>query len=76
MYLIGFPLLVVPFAIYNMIAFLTPGMSWTDTVASIHRRIVVSRSEAMNQDYPSRLAKSDVAVEKLTREKSAEISLR
>ena len=36
MYLIGFPLLVVPFAIYNMIAFLTPGMSWTDTVASIH----------------------------------------
>ena len=36
MYLIGFPLLVVPFAIYNMIAVLTPGMSWTDTVASIH----------------------------------------
>ena len=36
MYLIGFPLLVVPFAIYNMIAFLTPGMSWTDTVATIH----------------------------------------
>ena len=25
MYLIGFPLLVIPFAIYNMIAFLTPG---------------------------------------------------
>ena len=24
MYLIGFPLLVIPFAIYNMIAFLTP----------------------------------------------------
>ena len=36
MYLIGFPLLVIPFAIYNMIAFLTPGMSWTDTVAVIH----------------------------------------
>ena len=36
MYLIGFPLLVVPFAIYNMIAFLTPGMNWTDTVATIH----------------------------------------
>jgi hypothetical protein len=34
MYLIGFPLLVVPFAIYNMIAFLTPGVSWTDAVAS------------------------------------------
>ena len=35
MYLIGFPLLVIPFAIYNMIAFLTPGISWTDTVAPI-----------------------------------------
>ena len=30
MYLIGFPLLVIPFAIYNMIAFLTPGVNWTD----------------------------------------------
>jgi hypothetical protein len=36
MYLIGFPLLVIPFAIYNMIAFLTPSLSWTDKVASIH----------------------------------------
>ena len=35
MYLIGFPLLLIPFAIYNMIAFLTPGMSWTDKVATI-----------------------------------------
>jgi hypothetical protein len=34
MYL-AFPLLVVPFAIYNMIAFLTPGLSWTDAVTSI-----------------------------------------
>ena len=34
--MIGFPLLIIPFAIYNMIAFLTPGMSWTDTVATIH----------------------------------------
>jgi len=34
-YLIGFPLLVIPFAIYNMIAFLTPGMGWTDKAASI-----------------------------------------
>ena len=31
MYLIGFPLLVIPFAIYNMIAFLTPGLNWTDS---------------------------------------------
>jgi hypothetical protein len=36
MYLIGFPLLVIPFAIYNMIAFLTPGVNWTDKVATIH----------------------------------------
>jgi hypothetical protein len=36
MYLIGFPLLVIPFAIYNMIAFLTPGLSWTANIFSIH----------------------------------------
>ena len=36
MYLIGFPLLVIPFAIYNMIAFLTPGLSWTDPITSAH----------------------------------------
>ena len=36
MYLIGFPLLVIPFAIYNMIAFLTPGLTWTASVATIH----------------------------------------
>jgi hypothetical protein len=36
MYLIGFPLLVIPFAIYNMIAFLLPGIAWTDKAASIH----------------------------------------
>lgn len=35
MYLIGFPLLVIPFAIYNMIAFLLPGIAWTDKVATI-----------------------------------------
>jgi hypothetical protein len=35
MYLIGFPLLVIPFAIYNMIAFLTPGVSWTDTITTV-----------------------------------------
>ena len=33
-YLIGFPLLIIPFAIYNMIAFLTPGLNWTDSVTS------------------------------------------
>jgi len=34
-YLIGFPLLIIPFAIYNMIAFLLPGMGWVDRIASI-----------------------------------------
>ena len=36
MYLIGFPLLVIPLAIYNMIAFLTPGVNWTDTITSVN----------------------------------------
>jgi hypothetical protein len=36
MYLIGFPLLVVPFAIYNMIAFLMPGLNWGDAITSWH----------------------------------------
>ena len=36
MYLIGFPLLIIPFAIYNMIAFLTPGVNWTDTFTTVH----------------------------------------
>ena len=36
MFLIGFPLLLVPFAIYNIIAFLMPGVSWTSTLTSVH----------------------------------------
>ncbi len=36
MYLIGFPLLVIPFAIYNIIAFVMPGLNWTDKIATIH----------------------------------------
>ena len=44
MYLIGFPLLIIPFAIYNMIAFLTPGVNWTDVVhafsADVGRELV------------------------------------
>jgi hypothetical protein len=35
MFLIGFPLLVLPFAFYNMIAFLMPGVSWTNDLAHI-----------------------------------------
>ena len=36
MFLIGFPLLLVPFAIYNIIAFLMPGVSWTGTLTTVH----------------------------------------
>jgi hypothetical protein len=35
MFLVGFPLLIVPFVLYNMITFLT-GLSWTQEVARIH----------------------------------------
>ena len=35
MFILGFPLLVIPFAIYNIIAFLTPSISWTAPVATI-----------------------------------------
>jgi hypothetical protein len=33
--LVNFPLFLISFAIYNMIAFLTPGVSWTDPVYSV-----------------------------------------
>jgi hypothetical protein len=36
MFVLGFPLLLLPFALYNMIAFLTPGVSWTDPVTAVH----------------------------------------
>ncbi|MGH6726471.1 MAG: hypothetical protein ACREB8_08000, partial [Pseudolabrys sp.] len=36
MFMLGFPLLLVPVAIYNIIAFLMPGVSWTATLASVH----------------------------------------
>ncbi|MFY9894260.1 MAG: hypothetical protein WAK63_09010 [Xanthobacteraceae bacterium] len=36
MFVLGFPLLLIPFAIYNMIAFLTPGVAWTAPVAMVH----------------------------------------
>ena len=36
MFMLGFPLLLVPFAIYNIIAFLMPGVSWTGTVTTVH----------------------------------------
>jgi hypothetical protein len=36
MFMLGFPLLLVPFAIYNIVAFLMPGLSWTGTLTTVH----------------------------------------
>jgi len=36
MFMLGFPLLLIPFAIYNIIAFLMPGVSWTGVVTTVH----------------------------------------
>ena len=36
MFLIGFPLLIISFAVYNIIAFLTPGLGWTQEVTNVH----------------------------------------
>ena len=36
MFMLGFPLLLLPFAIYNIIAFLMPGVAWTGTVSTVH----------------------------------------
>jgi hypothetical protein len=36
MFALGFPLLLIPFAIYNIIAFLTPGVAWTSPVTTVH----------------------------------------
>lgn len=36
MYILGFPLLLVPFAIYNIIAFLMPDLDWTSPLTSVH----------------------------------------
>src|SRR5262245_28735444 len=32
----GFPLLLIPFAIYNIIAFLMPDVTWTGVVTTFH----------------------------------------
>jgi len=36
MFILGFPLLLIPFAIYNIIVFLTPGIGWTTPVTTVH----------------------------------------
>jgi hypothetical protein len=35
MYLLGFPLLLITFAVYNIVAFLMPGVVWTDALFSV-----------------------------------------
>jgi len=35
MSMLGFPLLLIPFAIYNIVAFLMPGVSWTGVVTTV-----------------------------------------
>jgi hypothetical protein len=35
MYFVGVPLLIVPFAIYNIFAFLIPGVNWGAPIASV-----------------------------------------
>jgi hypothetical protein len=41
-FLIGFPLLLIPLAVYNMLVFLTPGVLWTDKIATV---LLPSRTE-------------------------------
>ena len=36
MFIIGIPLLIVPLAIYNIVAFLMPGVSWTEPLTHVH----------------------------------------
>ena len=36
MFLVGFPLLLVPFAVYNIVAFLMPGVAWAGVITSVH----------------------------------------
>ncbi len=36
MFIIGVPLLIIPFAIYNIVVFLLPGLSWTEPLTRVH----------------------------------------
>jgi hypothetical protein len=36
MFALGFPLLLIPFAIYNIVAFLSPGLNWAAPVTTVH----------------------------------------
>jgi hypothetical protein len=62
MYLIGFPLLIIPFAIYNMIAFLMPDVKWTSTLWTVSM-ISGARWEVTAEDMLLTLAILLLAVE-------------
>jgi hypothetical protein len=51
MFLLGFPLLLIPFAIYNMIAFLMPGVSFSEPLITVelisHARLAVSTGDVL-----------------------------
>ena len=36
MFMVAVPLLIIPFAIYNMIAFLLPGIGWSQEITRFH----------------------------------------
>ena len=36
MFMLGFPLLLVPFAVYNIVAFLMPGVGFSGALTSVH----------------------------------------
>jgi hypothetical protein len=36
MFLIGVPLLIIPFALYNIVAFVMPSVSWVEPLPPIH----------------------------------------
>src|SRR5271169_595940 len=36
MFMLGFPLLLIPFAIYNIVAVLMPGVSWNGVITTVH----------------------------------------
>jgi hypothetical protein len=36
MFLVGFPLLLIPFAVYNIVAFLMPGVTWGGVITNVH----------------------------------------
>jgi hypothetical protein len=38
MFLLGVPLLIFPFTIYNIVAFLLPGISWTDVLLPLRMK--------------------------------------